>query len=241
MTRVRIPPWLFAIPVLFLSQIAAGAAPERSEADAERDVTSKPFEVLAFMGLEPGWQVIDFFAGNGYYSEVLSHAVGPEGKVYLHNNQAYMGFADKLSERVADNRLPNVEVYVREIEDFDLRSNSLDMAILVMTYHDVYFTQQGWTVTADPLFNTIRRILKPGGVLAIVDHHAAANTGNAHAQNLHRIDAEFAKGDIAGRGFEFAGATDILENPDDDLSVTVFDPAVRGRTSRFVYKFIKSE
>ncbi len=241
MTRVRIPPWLFAIPVLFLSQIAAGAAPERSEADAERDVTSKPFEVLAFMGLEPGWQVIDFFAGNGYYSEVLSHAVGPEGKVYLHNNQAYMGFADKLSERVADNRLPNVEVYVREIEDFDLRSNSLDMAILVMTYHDVYFTQQGWTVTADPLFNTIRRILKPGGVLAIVDHHAATNTGNAHAQNLHRIDAEFAKGDIAGRGFEFVGATDILENPDDDLSVTVFDPAVRGRTSRFVYKFIKSE
>ncbi len=241
MSRIRISLRIFAVPIFALIQLTAGAAPERSEADARRDANSKPFEVLAFMGVEPGWHVIDFFSGNGYYSEVLSHVVGPEGKVYLHNNQAYMGFADKLSERVADNRLPNVEVYVREVEDFDLRSNSLDMAILVMTYHDVYFTQQGWTVTADPLFNTIRRILKPGGVLAIVDHHAAANTGNAHAQNLHRIDAAFARDDIAGRGFEFVGETDILENPDDDLSVTVFDPAVRGKTSRFVYKFIKSE
>ncbi len=229
---------LLAGAVLTLS---AHAELERSEADARRDATSKPFAVLEFMGVQPGWQVIDLLAGSGYYSEVLSHVVGDAGKVYIHNNQAYMGFSERLGDRVADGRLPNAEVYVREIEDINLPSDSLDMALLVMAYHDVYFETQGWTVTAGPLFRTIRRILKPGGVLAIIDHHAAPGVGNTVAQTLHRIDAEFARADIASHGFEFVAESNILENPDDDLSITVFDEKVRGKTSRFVYKFVKPE
>ncbi len=224
-----------------LLALAAHAELERSEADARRDMTSKPFAVLEFMGVQAGWQVIDLFSGSGYYSEVISQVVGDTGKVYLHNNQAYMGLADRLADRLADNRLPNVEVYVREVEDINLPSNSLDMAILVMAYHDVYFVTQGWNVTAEPLFRTIRRILKPGGVLAVIDHHAEPGVDNTVAQTLHRIDAEFAREDIASHGFEFVAESKILENPDDDLAVTVFDEKVRGRTSRFVYKFVKPE
>ena len=58
-------------------------------------------------------------------------------------------------------------------------------------------------------------------------------------QVLHRIDADYAKQDIINRGFRFIGSNDLLENPDDDLSKSVFDPAVRFNTSRFVYKFMK--
>ena len=213
------------------------AQTSRSEADLKRDETSKPVAVLDFMGIQPGWQVIDMFAGSGYYSEVLSAAVGGNGKVYLHNNQAYMAGVKDLDDRLKDDRLPNVEVYVREVEDINLPSDSLDMAILVMAYHDVYFEQSGWTVTADPLFSTLRRILKPGATLAIIDHHGIAGSGKLHAQGLHRIDAEFAREDISARGFKFIGSSDLLENPADDLSVSVFDPAIRGRTSRFVHKF----
>ncbi len=212
---------------------------KRSPEDVARDTTSKPFEVLKFMGVKPGWHVIDLFAGNGYYSEVLAHVVGKEGKVYLHNNAAYMGFATKLNERLKDNRLSNVEVYVREIEDINLPSNSLDMAIMVMVYHDAYFQQSGWTVKPDPLFKTIHRILKPGGVLAVIDHHAQTGTGSVHAQNLHRIDANFAKKDIEQRGFILVGSSPLLENSADNLTQSVFDPAIRGKTSRFIYKFIK--
>jgi predicted methyltransferase len=221
------------------ASLPAAESIPRSAADAKRDVGSRPFEVLDFFGVEPGWKVIDLFAGNGYYSEALAQRVGPGGKVYLHNNQAYMAFADKLNERVANDRLPNVEVYIREIDGIDLPPGSLDMAILVKAYHDVYFVQDGWNVTADPLFAAIHRILKPGGVLAIIDHHGHSGSGKAAAQNEHRIDAEFAKSDITARGFTFVGASDILRNPDDDLSKSVFDPAVRGQTSRFVFKFVR--
>ena len=219
--------------------IQAGDDLQRSEADAKRDATSKPFAILDFMGVKPGWQVIDVFAGNGYYSEVIAHRIGEKGKVYLHNNQAYLSYADKLDERIKDNRLPNVEVYTQEVEDIDLSANSLDMAILVMVYHDAYLVQEGWSVTAKPLFAAIQRVLKPGGVLAIIDHHATTGSGKAAVQKLHRIDADFAKADIESHGFKFVAATSILKNSEDDLSLSVFDPAVRGHTSRFVYKFLK--
>jgi predicted methyltransferase len=213
--------------------------PKRSDEDLARDQNSKPFAVLDFMGVQPGWRVIDLFAGNGYYSEVLAQRVGAAGKVYLHNNQAFMGFANKLNARVKDNRLANVEVFVREVEDINLPSNSLDMALIVMAYHDAYFEQNGWTVTADRLFAVIHRILKPGGVLAVIDHKATPGSGKTHAQNLHRIDPEFARQDIESRGFTLVDSSNLLENPSDDLSVSVFDPAIRGRTSRFIYKFVK--
>ena len=132
-----------------------------------------------------------------------------------------------------------MQVYVREVEAIDLPADSLDMVILVKAYHDVYFVQQGWTVTADPLFEALRRVLKPGGVLAIIDHHALPGSGKAAAQDLHRIEAAFAKADIEARGFAFADASDLLENDDDDLQISVFDPAINNRTSRFVYKFTR--
>lgn len=230
---------LFFLALLISMQLSAAVPLERSDEDAKRDLTSKPFDVLKFIDIQPGWQVIDLFAGNGYYTELLAHAVGSEGKVYLHNNQAYMAVARKLNDRVKDQRLPNVEVYVREVEDINIKSDSLDLVMMVMAYHDVYFEQSGWTVTADPLFKTIKRILKPGGQLLIIDHDGNPGTGNSRVQDLHRIEATFAKTDISNRGFSFEEESTVLLNEQDQLNVSVFDPQVSGRSSRFIYKFRK--
>ena len=210
--------------VAFTLVCANAVSEQRSEADALRDKLSKPDAVLEFIGVQPGWQVMDMFAGNGYYSEILAAKVGAQGKVYLHNNQAYMGFSTKLSERIKDDRLPNVEVYAREVEDVNLPSDSLDMVLLVMAYHDAYFEQNSWTVKAAPLLKTVHRVLKPGGVLAVIDHHAKSGTGSEPAQDLHRIDVDFAKQDIQQYGFTLDAESDLLENDVDDLTLSVFDP-----------------
>lgn len=230
---------LSALVVLANHTGLAQPLPERSVADAQRDLNSHPFEMLDFFGAKPGWRVIDLFAGNGYYAEVLAHVVGPEGKVYLHNNQAYMGFAKDLAKRMQNNRLPNVVPYQRETRDINLPSNSVDMALLVMAYHDVYFAQNGWDVRVEPMLKTMHRILKPGGILAIIDHHAESGSGTAAVQALHRIDAEFARQDIERFGFTLQATSSLLENAQDDLTKSVFDPAVKGKTSRFAYRFVK--
>lgn len=218
----------------------AVANPERTDSDRERDASSKPAQVLEFFDLQPGHVVLDLFAGSGYYSEIAGLVVGETGTVYLHNNAAYLGFAgEALAERLGSGRLRNVERYDRELDDIDLPSDSVDRVVMVMTYHDLYYKTDGWNLDPESFFATIHRVLKPGGMLCIVDHAGKVGARSTDAQDLHRIDPEFARQDIEGRGFTFAGESRVLHNPDDQLDINVFDPSVRRRTSRFVYKFLE--
>ena len=215
--------------------------PARSLADRERDKTSKPNSVLNFIGLKPGMKVLDLFAGGGYYSEMLSYAVSPGGQVISHTNAAYEGMTgEEAVARFKDNRLPNVSRVISEIDNLGFEEASLDVVLMVLVYHDIYFTADYWpVVNRDNFFRQIRSSLKPGGVLVVIDHSAITDTGTSAAQNLHRIDEVFAKQDIESVGFVFDGASEVLRNPDDTRTLGVFDEAIRKKTDRFVYRFIK--
>ncbi|MCG8651299.1 MAG: methyltransferase domain-containing protein, partial [Pirellulales bacterium] len=211
---------------------AALASAERPAADRERDASSRPAAVLRFFGIPSGGVAVDLFAGGGYYSEILSRAMGAGSTVYMHNNAAYLGFAGEAAdERTARNRLPGVIRYDRELDAIDLADDSVDLVLMVMTYHDLYYKTDGWDLDPESFFTTVHRILKPGGTLAIVDHVAKPGTGATAAQDLHRIDPAFARQDIESRGFEFVGESDLLANADDPLTASVFDPSIRGNTA----------
>ncbi|MGE0625396.1 MAG: class I SAM-dependent methyltransferase [Pseudomonadales bacterium] len=216
------------------------ASADRPAADRERDLGSHPAQVLHFFGVPAGGVALDLFAGGGYYSEILTRAMGPGGTVYMHNNAAYLGFAgEAVDQRLANGRLPQVIRYDRELDAIDLADDSVDLVLMVMTYHDLYYKTDGWDLDPESFFATIHRVLKPGGTLAVVDHAARPGTGTSAAQDLHRIDPAYAKADIEGHGFELVASSTMLENPDDPLDVSVFDPVIRGRTSKFVYKFVE--
>ena len=64
---------------------ALGAA-DRSPEDKARDAARRPGEVLEFLGIGAGMSVLDVSASTGWYTEVLSAAVGSEGTVISHNS-----------------------------------------------------------------------------------------------------------------------------------------------------------
>lgn len=230
----------FTMPAAADRSSEAIASPDRPEADRARDATSRPEVVLRFIGVPDGGTAVDLFAGGGYYSEILARAMGPDSTVYLHNNQAYLNFTgDAVNERLAGERLPNVVRYDRELDVIDLADDSVDLVLMVMTYHDLYYKTDGWDLDPQRFFAMIHRILKPGGMLAIVDHAAPEGSGTAAAQDLHRIDPTYAVEDISGHGFVLVGSSDALVNPDDRMDVSVFDESVRGRTSKFLLKFVE--
>ena len=215
----------------------------RLEADVTRDARSRPDVTLALLALEPGDRVADIFAGGGYYSELIATVVGDDGEVLLLNNAAYKAFASKgLAARTGGRDIGSVTLHDREAENLDLGENSLDAALIIMSYHDLYHVDEknGWrAIDAADFLGQIHRALKPGGRLLIVDHNAAPGSGSAAAQDLHRIDIEFATADIIGHGFRLAVSSDALRNPDDDYALMVFDPAVRYKTDRFILVFEK--
>ena len=84
-----------------LACVSTVVAEPRSNPDLVRDRHSKPFEVMDFIGVQPGWIALDLFGGGGYYSEVLARHVGPTGLVYLHNDQATK-FLSQLQKRLGN-------------------------------------------------------------------------------------------------------------------------------------------
>jgi predicted methyltransferase len=222
---------------------AAVANSARSDKDRERDAREKPAELMEFAGIRPGIVIADIFGGGGYYSELFAYAVGPQGKVLLINNPPYRAFAgEDLKRRFADGRLPTVEQRLVEMGYMRLPANSIDLAVVVLSYHDLYYIDEkdGWpAIDVDRFFQQLHKALKRGGRFLIVDHAAAPGTGSAPAQNLHRIDEQFAIKDISSRGFVLEKSWDGLRNAGDDRTKLVFDPAVRGKTDRFVHLYRK--
>ncbi len=220
--------------------------PDRPEADKTRDADRKPGDVLAFFAMEPGMMVLETFAGGGYYTELLSRIVGPEGKVFSHNNQASLAFlGDELTIRFADNRLPNAEPFLAEANDIAMAENSIDLALNILNYHDIYWVpseESGYvwpTIDAQTFLGRLYSALKPGGILGIIDHSAVAGSSSDSGTTVHRIDEQIVIQQVLASGFELVESAGFLRNPDDDRSLNVFDSAIRGKTDRFVLKFRK--
>lgn len=222
---------------------AALASPVRSHADLERDLREKPQQVLELAGFKKGMVIADIFAGGGYYSEILSGLVGKNGSVLMINNAPYDAYAKKdLTLRLANNRLANVQYSITPNENLGFTANSLDGALIIMSLHDLFYAdpEGGWpAIDAKQFIGQIVAALKPGGKFLIVDHFAKADSGFSDSKALHRIDEQYAISYLQAQGLELIGKIDVLRNPDDDYSKTVFDPAIKGRTDRFVHVYQK--
>jgi predicted methyltransferase len=220
---------------------AAIASPERTAKDRERDAREKPAEVLEFAGVKPGMTVVDMFAGGGYYTELLAGVVGPTGKVLSVNNVPYAQYSkDALKERFTEGRLKNVERRLVEVSYINFPPKSVDLIVIVMSYHDAFWIdeKEGWPeINTDGFIESMKRMLKPGGKLLIVDHNAPAGTGREMAGKAHRLNEEFAKKSLTSHGFTLAKTYDGLRNKDDQLDKMVFDPAVKGKTDRYVHLY----
>lgn len=224
---------------------AAVANPDRLEGDYERDAGRKPEQVLELFGFGQGMTVLDMFSGGGYYSELISHVVGPEGAVIAHSNKAYLNFVgEEFTARHADGRLANVEVLMAENNELSLNEGEFDAIMLALSFHDLYYDdpESGWPkIDESKLLAELHKGLKDDGFIAIVDHYAAAGAATESGNSVHRIDRPVVVNAMEAAGFVSDLESDLLRNPDDDPSIGVFNPEVRGKTDRFVMRFRKAD
>jgi len=206
----------------------AMANPDRPAADKERDASRKAPAVLDFFGVAPGMTVLDINASAGWYTEVLSYAVGPNGTVLMQNRPG--GRADEAAAARAA-RLSNVE-QIAQITDAD--AGSVDFAITGLNFHDFHNSN---AATAQQILGAVASVLKTGGILGVIDHEGTPGADNA---TLHRIAFDDAvKALIQSGDFALVGVSDILDNPADDHSVGPFDPSLGRNTDRIVLKLMK--
>lgn len=212
----------------------------RSTEEKARDANRQPGKVMAFFGVKPGDKVSELLTIGGYYTGVLSEIVGKNGVVYGHNNAWVMKRQDDgkspIEKRIAEHGLTNVVDLISELEDPKLPRGEMDAVFTVLIYHDA---MGGFKTDRAAMNKAIYDSLKPGGIYGIIDHHAAPGMGLIDLTKNHRTERHLVVEDIMKAGFELDSETDLLENLDDPLDVSVFSPTIRGKTHRFVLKFRK--
>ncbi len=213
--------------------------PARPAADKARDAARHPGELLAFGGVKPGAKVADFIIGGGYFTRILSAAVGPKGHVTAYQPAEFIQFQASYGEnlKTVSSAYSNLTPLSMSLQSLDL-PDGLDLVMTVQNYHDLHlgpFPKD----TAAKVNAEVFKSLKPGGVFLIVDHAATAGSGLAAADTLHRIDIAAVKSEVEAAGFKLAGESSMLAAAADPHTANVFDPVIRGKTDQFVLKFVK--
>ena len=215
---------------------------DREVTDFARDNARKPVQVLEFLGIQTGMTVLDLYAAGGYYTFILSKAVGENGTVYAQNTERGLRFVENrqnisqgeaLNAKIERGDLRNVVQIVRPLREIGLADNSVDLIIVAQTLHDYYNPNPKRAIQ---MLQQLRLLLKPGGVLGITDHVGVAGADNS---DLHRMEIQQAVELAEQAGFEVK-ASEALRVSTDDHSRSIFDPRLNRSTDRFLLKLTKS-
>jgi ubiquinone/menaquinone biosynthesis C-methylase UbiE len=125
-----------------------------------RDIFRPRLDVLKEVGIEVGYNILDFGCGPGGYIVPLAKLISPSGKIYaLDINPLAIEEVKKIAKQKS---LENIETIQSDCIT-GLADNSVDAVLLYDTFH--HLSQP------DDVLRELHRILKSSGILSFSDHH----------------------------------------------------------------------
>ena len=165
---------------------------------SERVQEEEPDEALNALKLAPGSVVADVGAGSGYMTVRMAQRVGPTGKVYANDIQPQM--LDILRQRLAREKVTNVELVLGTMDDPKLPANSIDLILMVDVYHE--FAQP------QPMLRKMRDSLKTGGQLVLLEYRK--EDPSIPIRPDHKMSVAEAKMEVEAEGFTLARVDERL-------------------------------
>lgn len=196
---------------------------------------AKVAELIRFARVEAGSTVVDVYPGDGDWTRLFSDAVGPAGRVYSFVPAEVAHFKSDPVGKIRALATGNIDAVTADMVALATVAPKVDVVWLHLFYHDLHTSLiQAKGATAAAFNRVVHDLLKPGGAYVIVDH---VGTGDAVA--LHRIDPAVVRREVEAAGFVLDAESALLAQPSDTHALKVFDPAIKGTTDRFAYRFAK--
>jgi len=188
----------------------------RSAANKARDVYRHPKATLQFFGLQPDQTVIEITPGAGWYSEVLAPLLRDNGHyiaaVTDNNAEAKQDVAALRAKFAAD----PTQYAKTSIATFNPQApvfGPAGSADMVLTFRNVH----NWAMagTAQAMFKAFYAVLKPGGVLGVVDHRAAPGATLDSVKGSGYLPTDYIIKLATDAGFKLDGQSEVNANPKD--------------------------
>ena len=160
------------------------------------------------LGIRRGTRVADIGAGGGYFTFHLARRVGTPGRVYAVDVQR-AALAD-IAQRASKDGLNQITVVQGTDEDPRLSPRSVDVILVVNTYHEFR--------AFDSMMQGFRTALKPRGRLAVIEPEAIAGEPPGRAFRYHRISRTAVREDAERAGLRFVRNELGFVNPDGGIT-----------------------
>jgi predicted methyltransferase len=199
-----------------LDSVLAGSW--RSEANRARDVYRHPKATLQFFGIRPDQTVIEITPGGGWYSEILAPLLHDNGR-YVAAVQAAAGDGEAHRDNDALHRkfaTDAVHYGNAQFVEFDPKAPAFGApgsADLVLTFRNVH----NWVMadTAPAMFKAFFAVLRPGGVLGVVDHRADEHASLDKVKQSGYLPTHYVVKLATEAGFTLDESSEINANPKD--------------------------
>ena len=235
---------------------SAIAGEHRSAANKARDTFRHPYETLTFFGIKPTMTVVELAPGGGWYTEILAPYLSGKGKLYGAVPAAETRYGKAFRDRLAaDAKLYGKVTPVQFDPPSSINLGAPGSADIVVTFRNIH----NWLGNGDDavltVFKEVHKVLKPGGVLGVVEHRLPAKmTQDAKASSGYMHEAYVIR--MAERaGFKLAAKSEVNANPKDtadhEKGVWTLPPVLAnkdkdrekymaiGESDRMTLKFVK--
>jgi predicted methyltransferase len=202
----------------------------RVTAEQARDDARHPQQTLTFFGIEPGMKVAEALPGGGWYTKILAPYVGSAGAIYGVNYQDRVwtlfgwdaeriagaiegtsAFPGQVAEWAGDD-IPALGFAFDSVpSDVD---GTVDAVLLIRALHNLHrFKDSG---VLDEALQATYDMLKPGGVVGVVQHRAPESASDAWASGQNGyLKATAVKALLEGAGFLYEASSAVNANPKD--------------------------
>lgn len=248
MIQKQIVCWVFILASMTMSAFAVGgdanleilaSADYRAEGVRARNIYRHPVETLNFFGVKPNMTVVEIWpGGSGWYTEILAPFLQDEGTFYAANFSATSDieyfrknlakFKQKLATSPAlYNKVKLTEFFPPEA----LISAPNDSADMVLTFRNVHnWAKAGFDEAA---FQQFYQMLKPGGILGVVEHRAKPDTSLSTMKVSGYMTQNYVLALAKNAGFKLLASSEVNANPKDTQGyphgVWSLPPALRGK------------
>jgi predicted methyltransferase len=193
---------------------AALSASHRSEANRARDAFRHPAQTLAFFGLKPTQTVVELWPGGGWYTEILAPYLAAKG------NYTIAAPVGAPSDRIYKKLDADPAIYGKVTRaHFPMAEGAKGVAAgsadVVLTFRNVHNWRFNGTDAAQSAFNQIYTMLKPGGILGVVEHRLPESMDTKLEEKSGYMKRSSIIAFATKAGLKLVGESEINANPKD--------------------------